>query len=404
MNKSEIKIVLLENIDKIASEVFLENGFSNIISTKESIESVMDTDMINAHFMGLRSRSKLTADVIKKFKNLIGVGCFCIGTDQVDLQFAKKSGIPIFNAPFSNTRSVAEMVIAEMVMLSRKIIIKNKLAHDGIWDKSADGCYEIKGKTIGIIGYGNIGKQVGIIAESFGMHVIYYDIEDKLSIGSALRIQHLDALLAQSDVVTLHVPKSTTTCKMISEAQISKMKPHSMLINASRGDVVDIDDLVKFLENGHIASAAIDVFPFEPSDNTEEFISPLRKFDNVILTPHIGGSTKEAQLNIAVEASKKLVKYFEQGSTFMAVNYPNISPDNLACKTRITHTHKNTPGMLNKINHVISSYSLNVVGQILKTDDDIGYAIIDIDAKVNAEIIQKLTTIENTINVRHITL
>lgn len=405
MDKKDLKIALLENIDDVAVEIFHSNGFKNVFKTKESIDSLMENKkLIEANFVGIRSRSNLKKEVIRKLKNLIGIGCFCIGTDQVDLKFAKQSGIPVFNAPFSNTRSVAELVIGEIIMLYRNVIVKNKLTHQGIWDKNANGCYEVRGKTVGIIGYGNIGKQVGVLAEAIGMQVIYYDIEDKLSIGSSGKCKSLDEVLSFSDVVTLHVPDTNLTKNMINKETLSKMKKGAILINAARGGVVNVEDLCEFLKKEHISGAAIDVFPSEPKDNKEEFISPLREFENVILTPHIGGSTKEAQSNIAIEVSSKLVKYFNEGDTNMSVNYPNIMPERLSVKTRILHTHLNTPGMLEKINFVMSSNKINIVSQILKTDENIGYVILDVDSEINENVIDQVKNIPNTIKVRKIFL
>lgn len=395
------KVVLLENISDSSLPVFKQFGIDDVKIIKTSIDDA-SADIFDADLLGIRSRSKLTPEVLAKFKNLSAIGCFCIGTDQVSLKSAKLLGIPVFNAPFSNTRSVAELVIAETITLYRRLQVVNLEMHKGVWTKSADGCNEIKGKTLGIIGYGNIGAQVGIIAESLGMNVIYYDVENKLPFGSNHPVTSLDELLATADVVTLHVPKSAATANMINTTTLAKMKKGSFLINASRGTVVDIPALAKALESGHIAGAAIDVFPVEPSSNKEEFISELRKFDNVLLTPHIGGSTKEAQEKIAVEVAEKLALYKLTGSTSMSVNYPNLSLQKTkdSC-IRIAHSHKNTPGVLQAINAVISKHDLNIQSQILGTDSDVGYVVIDVEIDAAPAALESdLKSIPGTISVR----
>jgi len=395
------KVILLENISEASISSFKKFGFEDIQILKTSIEEA-PAEVFDADVLGIRSRSELTAEVLKKFKNLSSVGCFCIGTNQVDLEAAKLLGIPVFNAPFSNTRSVAELVIGEIISLYRKLHIVNVEMHKGVWNKNAQGCNEIKNKTLGIIGYGNIGAQVGIIADSLGMNVIYFDVENKLPFGSNHQVNSLDELLKNADVVTLHVPQDSSTNNIINKNTLAKMKRGSFLINNSRGNVVDIEALAEALESKHIAGAAIDVFPFEPSSNKEEFISPLRKFDNVLLTPHIGGSTAEAQENIAIEVSNKLAMHYLSGSTAMSVNYPNLSlqrpKENCV---RITHVHKNTPGMLQAINHEISKYSLNIQSQILSTDTKIGYVVLDVEKNEVPKILEaNLQAIEGTIAVR----
>ena len=349
------KVILLENISEASLASFKKYGIEDIQILKTSIEDA-PSEVFEANILGIRSRSKLTKEILSKFKNLSCIGCFCIGTDQVDLTAAKKLGIPVFNAPFSNTRSVAELVIGEIISLYRRLQVVNIEMHKGIWSKNASGCNEIKNKTLGIIGYGNIGAQVGIIAESLGMNVVYHDIENKLPFGSNHQVNSLDDLLKISDVITVHVPQDKSTDNIINKASISKMKKGVFVINNSRGNVVDIDALAEALESKHVAGAAIDVFPIEPASNNEEFISPLRKFDNVLLTPHIGGSTQEAQENIAVEVSNKLAQNHLIGSTAMAVNFPNLSLQRPkeGC-IRITHAHTNTPGMLQAINQELST-------------------------------------------------
>ena len=395
------KVVLLENISDASLAVFKRFGIDNVQILKTSIEDAPQ-EVFSANILGIRSRSKLTKEVLQKFTNLSCVGCFCIGTDQVDLEAAKILGIPVFNAPFSNTRSVAELVIGEIISLYRRLHIVNVEMHKGMWSKNAQGCNEIKNKTLGIIGYGNIGSQVGVIADAIGMNVIYHDVENKLPFGSNRQVNSLDELLKNSDVITLHVPQDHSTNNIINENSLAKMKKGAFVINASRGNVIDIDALAQSLESKHIAGAAIDVFPSEPASNNEEFISPLRKFDNVLLTPHIGGSTQEAQENIAIEVSNKLAQNHLIGSTAMSVNYPNLSLQKTkeSC-SRITHVHVNTPGMLQAINLEISKYELNIQSQILSTDNSIGYVVLDVESKaIPSNLEQALKAISGTISVR----
>jgi D-3-phosphoglycerate dehydrogenase len=395
------KVVLLENISEASLAVFKKFGIDNVQILKTSIEDAPQ-EVFSANILGIRSRSKLTKEVLQKFTNLSCVGCFCIGTDQVDLEAAKILGIPVFNAPFSNTRSVAELVIGEIISLYRRLHIVNVEMHKGMWSKNAQGCNEIKNKTLGIIGYGNIGAQVGVIADAIGMNVIYHDVENKLPFGSNRQVNSLDELLKNSDVITLHVPQDHSTNNIINKDSLAKMKKGAFVINASRGNVIDIDALAQALESKHIAGAAIDVFPSEPASNNEEFISPLRKFDNVLLTPHIGGSTQEAQENIAIEVSNKLAQNHLIGSTAMSVNYPNLSLQKTkeSC-SRITHVHVNTPGMLQAINLEISKYDLNIQSQILSTDNSIGYVVLDVESKaIPSNLEQALKAISGTISVR----
>jgi len=395
------KVVLLENISEASLAVFKKFGIDNVQILKTSIEDAPQ-EVFSANILGIRSRSKLTKEVLQKFTNLSCVGCFCIGTDQVDLEAAKILGIPVFNAPFSNTRSVAELVIGEIISLYRRLHIVNVEMHKGMWSKNAQGCNEIKNKTLGIIGYGNIGAQVGVIADAIGMNAIYHDVENKLPFGSNRQVNSLDELLKNSDVITLHVPQDQSTNNIINKDSLAKMKKGAFVINASRGNVIDIDALAEALESKHIAGAAIDVFPSEPASNNEEFISPLRKFDNVLLTPHIGGSTQEAQENIAIEVSNKLAQNHLIGSTAMSVNYPNLSLQKTkeSC-SRITHVHVNTPGMLQAINLEISKYDLNIQSQILSTDNKIGYVVLDVESKaIPSNLEQALKAISGTISVR----
>jgi D-3-phosphoglycerate dehydrogenase len=400
--KEKIKILLLEGMHENALELFNENDYTNIEYVKGSLEGDELVEKIkDAHLIGIRSKTNLTEEILEQAKKLIAIGCYSIGTNQVDLLAAKLRGIPVFNAPFSNTRSVAELVVSECIFLIRGISEKNHFAHNGKWSKDASHSFEARGKNLGIIGYGHIGSQVSILAESFGMNVYYYDIEKKLSLGNAKACTKLDELLSISDVVTLHVPELDSTKNMITSRELSLMKKGSYLINAARGTVVNIDDLTDALENQHLAGAAIDVFPEEPNSNKDPFVSPLQKFQNVILTPHIGGSTSEAQANIALEVSEKLVKYCDVGSTIGATNFVEVSLSPNYDRQRYLHIHKNLPGILNKITNVFTSRNLNIASQYLQTDPHIGYVIIDIDSKNDSEeILKDLRLIPETIKAR----
>ena len=399
--KDKIRILLLEGVHTSALTTLENNGYSNIeylktsLSEEDLIEKIKD-----AHFIGIRSRTQLTETVIAAASKLVAIGCFCIGTNQVDLQAAQVRGIPVFNAPFSNTRSVAELVLGQIILLLRGIPEKNAKAHRGEWDKSAVGSYEARGKTLGIIGYGHIGTQLSILAEHLGMRVKFYDIEDKLVLGNSVQVKQLDELLAVSDVVSLHVPETPQTMNMIGEEELAKMKRGSILINASRGTVVDIDALVHALETGHISGAAIDVFPVEPVANGEEFVSPLRAFDNVILTPHVGGSTQEAQENIGIEVAGKLAKYSDNGSTLSAVNFPEVSLPEHKGRSRLLHIHSNRPGVLTQINQTFAEKGINIEAQYLQTTADIGYVVIDVEADRADEGLAELQQIKGTIKTR----
>jgi D-3-phosphoglycerate dehydrogenase / 2-oxoglutarate reductase len=380
LDKSKIKIVLLEGVHPTARETLQRDGYTDVVSHPKSLAAGALTDALKgAFFVGIRSATMLTADVLERAPRLIGIGCFCIGTNQVDLEFARKRGIPVFNAPFSNTRSVAELVLAEIILLLRGIPERNAAAHRGQWMKTATGAREVRGKRLGIVGYGHIGTQIGLLAEAVGMHVSYYDIETKLALGNAHAAASLDTLLADSDVVTLHVPETPETEGMIAAAQLSRMKPGAKLINASRGKVVDIDALSAALKSEQIGGAAVDVFPLEPKGAGDPFVSPLREFDNVILTPHVGGSTEEAQVNIGIEVAEKLVKYSNNGSTLTAVNFPQVSLPEHPGKHRLLHIHRNQPGVLSHINAVFSRHDVNIAGQYLQTDSTIGYVVIDVE-------------------------
>ena len=401
--KQDIRVLLLEGVSATAVETFRAAGYSQLeIHDKSLPEDELKARIAEAHIVGIRSRTQLNAEVLAGAKRLIAVGCFCIGTNQVDLEAAELAGIPVFNAPYSNTRSVAELVVAQAVMLMRGIPQKNAQCHRGGWSKSAAGSHEVRGKTIGIIGYGHIGTQVGVLAEALGMNVIFHDIETKLSLGNARAALGLGDLLARSDVVTLHVPETAATKNMFAAAQIAAMKPGAHLINASRGTVVDIDALAAALESGQVGGAAVDVFPVEPKGNTDPFVSPLTRFDNVILTPHVGGSTLEAQDNIGLEVAAKLVRYSDNGSTLSAVNFPEVTLPGHAGSLRLLHIHRNVPGVLSKINEIFSRHALNIDGQFLRTDPNVGYVVIDVaaDEAQGAALREELAAIPGTLRTR----
>jgi D-3-phosphoglycerate dehydrogenase len=399
--KEKIKILLLEGVHQSALEELTAKGYSNIEYIKTSLnESDLIEKISSAHFIGIRSRTQLTAEVLSHAKKLVAIGCFCIGTNQVDIIAAQEFGIPVFNAPFSNTRSVAELVLGEALLLLRGIPEKSAKAHRGEWIKSAVGSFEARGKTLGIIGYGHIGTQLGILAETLGMRVRFYDIETKLPLGNASQVSTLSALLGESDVVSLHVPETPQTQYMIGSDQFSAMKQGAVFINASRGTVVDIDALAEALSDKKIAGAAIDVFPVEPKGNDDEFVSPLRGFDNVILTPHIGGSTKEAQENIGLEVASKLAKYSDNGSSLSAVNFPEVSLPEHVNTSRLLHIHHNQPGVLTKINQAFAEHGVNIAAQYLQTDDKIGYVVIDIESADSVRALKTLKAIDGTIRAR----
>ncbi len=399
--KDKIKILLLEGVHQSAVETLKSNGYSNIEYLKTSLpEAELIEKVKDVHFIGLRSRTQITAAVVEAASKLVAIGCFCIGTNQVDLIASQSKGIPVFNAPFSNTRSVAELVLGQIILLLRKIPQKNAKAHRGEWDKTADGAFEARGKTLGIIGYGHIGTQLSILAEHLGMRVQFFDIEDKLVLGNSTQVKSLDKLLETSDVVTLHVPETIQTKNMIGEAQLRKMRKNSILINASRGTVIDIDALVTALKDEHISGAALDVFPVEPKSNSEEFESPLREFDNVILTPHVGGSTQEAQENIGVEVAGKLAKYSDNGSTLSAVNFPEVALPDHPGSCRILHIHANRPGVLTQINQIFAQKEINIEAQYLQTSAEIGYVVVDVEAEKGYDAFNELQQIDGTIKTR----
>lgn len=401
LTKDKIKILLLEGLHPSSLEVLQNAGYSNIECLKTSLpEDELIEKIKDVHFIGIRSRTELNENVLAAASKLVAIGCFCIGTNQVNLHAAEQRGIPVFNAPFSNTRSVAELVLGEILLLLRGIPEKSAKAHRGEWQKSAIGSFEARGKQLGIIGYGHIGTQLGILAENLGMRVRFYDIEDKLPLGNASQIAKMEDLLATSDVVTLHVPETPQTKYMFSAKEMAGMKKGAILINASRGTVVNIEDLADSLNSKHISGAAIDVFPVEPKSNSEEFTSPLRGIDNVILTPHVGGSTQEAQANIGIEVAGKLAKYSDNGSTLSAVNFPEVSLPQHTGTSRLLHIHKNQPGVMNKINMAFAEKEINISAQYLQTTADIGYVVMEVEAKDAEDALLELKKIEGTIRAR----
>jgi D-3-phosphoglycerate dehydrogenase / 2-oxoglutarate reductase len=399
--RSKIKILLLENISDSAVAELEQSGYAEIRRFKGALsEADLMKEIKGVHILGIRSKTHITEKVLENAGKLLAIGCFCIGTNQVDLKAARARGIAVFNAPYSNTRSVAELVLGLCVMLIRKIADKNAAAHRGVWMKEAKGSFELRGKTLGIIGYGNIGSQVSVLAEAFGLNVIYYDVLTKLPLGNARQIRDLNELLAASDIVTLHVPSDASTRNMINEATLSSMKPGAILLNYARGDVVDLDALRQFIENGKLAGAAVDVFPEEPEKNGDEFTSVLQNLPNVILTPHIGGSTEEAQANIGLDVTAKLIKYLELGTSEGSHTVPPVSLPLQDNTHRILHIHENIPGVLSEINSRLSAKGINILGQFLKTNDAIGYVILDVDTKLSKEALEILKEVKGTIKTR----
>jgi len=402
LSKDKIKILLLEGVHNNAIQEFKDLGYTNIEALKVGLDEDQLIEKIQGvHILGIRSRTRVTEKVLAAANRLMAIGCFCIGTNQVALEAAHKAGIPVFNAPYSNTRSVAELVIGEIAMLMRRIPERSRACHDGGWDKSATNSFELRGKTLGIVGYGHIGSQLSVLAEAMGMQVRYFDVEKKLAIGNARPVSTLEELLATSDVISLHVPATPQTKNMIGEKEIAALKPGSYFINASRGNVVVIEPLAQALKDGRVLGAAIDVFPKEPAANGEIFESPLRNLPNVILTPHIGGSTLEAQANIGLEVAEKLIKYSDNGSTVGTVNFPEVSLPVKAGGTRFLHIHKNVPGIMRHLNEIFSAKDMNISAQFLQTDPEIGYVVVDVDGKVDeAELMSELTALEGTIKAR----
>jgi D-3-phosphoglycerate dehydrogenase len=399
--KEKIKVLLLENISPNATKVFKDNGYDNIervagaLSEDDLIKAVKDV-----HLLGIRSKTKVSEKVLASAKKLQAIGCFCIGVNQVDLQAATKYGVTVFNAPYSNTRSVAELVIGASIMLIRRIPDKNNAAHKGIWMKEAKGSYELRGKTLGIIGYGNIGSQLSILAEALGMKVLFYDVETKMPLGNAASVKTLPELVANADVVSLHVPETPATKNLINAELLAEFKKGSILINYARGKVVDLDALAASIREGRLAGAAIDVFPIEPEKNGETFSTPLQNLPNVLLTPHIGGSTEEAQQNIGEDVSNKLFQFLEKGITNGSHTVPSLALPPQENTHRILHVHKNVPGVLSAINTQLSSNDINIIAQYLKTNDEIGYVVLDVDKKLSAQAVELLKDVRETIKVR----
>lgn len=403
LEKSKIRILLLEGVHQSAIDTLNAQGYTNIeylttsLPENELIEKIKDV-----HFIGIRSRTQLNSKVFEAAEKLVAVGCFCIGTNQVDLDAATRHGIAVFNAPYSNTRSVAELVLAESIMLLRGVPEKSTKAHRGEWGKSAKNSHEIRGKKLGIVGYGSIGSQLSVLAESLGMDVYFHDIITKLPLGNAQQVGSLSELLSIADIVTLHVPETDATKMMMKAEQFAQMKEGSIFINAARGTCVDIEALAEVVRSGKLLGAAVDVFPKEPRNNKEEFESPLREFENVILTPHVGGSTVEAQMNIGFEVAEKLAKYSDNGSTLSSVNFPEVALPEHPTAHRLLHVHKNVPGILSKINHVFSDNHINIASQFLRTNAEIGYVVIDIDAAYSEMAMEKLKEIDGTIRCRRL--
>lgn len=399
--KDKVRILFLENVSDKAVQFFSDNGYTQIekipgaLSEEELIKRIKDV-----HILGIRSKTHISGKVLQAASKLQAIGCFCIGVNQVDLKAATRYGVSVFNAPYSNTRSVAELVIGLSIMLMRRITDKNTAAHQGTWLKEAKGSYELRGKTMGIIGYGNIGTQVSIISESLGMRVLYYDQETKLPLGNASVCKTIKQVLAESDIVSLHVPDTALTRNLINEAQLKHFKPGALLINCARGEVVDLEALAAAIKSGQLGGAAVDVFPWEPEKNGDAFQTPLQGLSNVILTPHIGGSTEEAQVNIGEDVSLKLFNYLEKGVSYGSHTVPPISLPPIEGAHRILHIHNNVPGVLSAINTQLSEHGVNIVGQYLKTNDQIGYVVLDVDKQLSKQAIELLREVKETIKVR----
>ena len=399
--KEKISILFLENISDTAIKQFREAGYTDIRKLTGALsEEQLITEIKNVHLLGIRSKTQITRKVLQHASKLQAIGCFCIGVNQVDLKAASQQGVVVFNAPYSNTRSVAELVIGASIMLIRRIPDKNAAAHNGIWMKEAKGSYELRGKTLGIIGYGNIGSQVSVLAESFGMKVIFYDIATRLPLGNAESRRNIKDVVSKADIITLHVPDTQQTKNMISKSLLKNFKKGSILINYARGEVVDIDALAKSLQDGQLGGAAIDVFPWEPEKNGDRFTTPLQGLTNVLLTPHIGGSTEEAQQNIGQDVSHKLFHYLEMGISTGSHSIPELSLPPQEGTHRILHIHKNVPGVLSSINTTLSKHNINILAQYLKTNEEIGYVVLDVDKKISSHAIQLLKQVKETIKVR----
>ena len=399
--KDKIKILFLENISDAAIKVFSDAGYTDIKKVGGALtEDQLIEQVKNVHLLGIRSKTQITEKVIKHATKLQAIGCFCIGTNQVNLQAARKKGIVVFNAPYSNTRSVAELVIGASIILIRKILDKNAAAHKGVWQKDAKGSFELRGKTLGIIGYGNIGLQVSVLAEALGMKVLFYDTSTKLPLGNAVSKKSIKEVVSQSDITTLHVPETSQTKNLINKTLLKHFKKGSILINYARGEVVDLEALKSALLDGLISGAAIDVFPLEPEKNGDVFTSPLQNIPNVLLSPHVGGSTEEAQFNIGEDVSAKLLQYLEMGATYGSHTVPEINLPPQEGTHRILHIHANVPGVLSEINSTLSEHKINILGQYLKTNDEIGYVVLDIDKKLSKNALDLLKQVKGSIKVR----
>jgi D-3-phosphoglycerate dehydrogenase / 2-oxoglutarate reductase len=398
--KEKINILLLENVSDTALANFTQAGYTVTKLTGALSEAALIDAIKDVHLLGIRSKTNITARVLDAANKLQAIGCFCIGTNQVDLAAATRQGVTVFNAPYSNTRSVAELVIGASIMLIRRIVDKNRAAHEGKWLKEAIGSYELRGKTLGIIGYGNIGTQVSVLAEGMGLKVLYYDVLTKLPLGNAVACQTLKELLGKSDIVTLHVPELDSTKNLMSKAAIKQCKKGSILINYARGEVVDLDALAQALAHGDLGGAAIDVFPVEPEKNGEAFSTPLQGLPNVLLTPHIGGSTQEAQENIGVDVSTKLLAFLEKGISYGSLTVPPISLPLLAGAHRILHVHNNVPGVLAEMNMTLGDNKINILGQYLATNEQIGYVVLDVDKQLSKNAMDLLRQVKGTIKVR----
>jgi D-3-phosphoglycerate dehydrogenase len=403
LSKDKIRVLLLEGISDAALAMIVHAGYTNVERLPKALSGDALLEAVKGvHLLGIRSRTQITPEVIEAADRLIAIGCFSVGTNQVDLDAARQNGVPVFNAPFSNTRSVAELVIGEIVMLLRRVVPRSVAAHAGQWDKSANGSFEVRGKTLGIIGYGSIGSQLSNLAEAMGMRVIFYDLIDKLRHGNTEPAESLDDLLAQSDIVSLHVPETPSTHGMIGAAEIARMKPGAYLINNSRGTVVDLDALAAALRANKLRGAAVDVFPVEPGSNSETFVTPLQGLPNVILTPHIGGSTEEAQERIGTEVARKLIDYSDNGSTMGAVNFPQVQLPARPTGTRFIQVQRNVPGMLGRLNDLLAKHAVNIAAQYYETHSDVGYVVLDADASAadSQRILADIRLLDGTIRAR----
>ncbi|NBO49630.1 MAG: phosphoglycerate dehydrogenase [Chitinophagia bacterium] len=399
--KDKIKIVFFENISDTAIKIFKDAGYTDIKKFSGALpEDQLIQEVKEAHLIGIRSKTLITEKVLQHAKKLQAIGCFCIGTNQVNLSAARKKGVVVFNAPYSNTRSVAELIIGASVILIRRVLDKNKAAHEGIWNKEAKGSFELRGKTLGIIGYGNIGSQVSILAEAMGLKVLFYDVNTKLPFGNAVSKKSLKELVSKSDIVTIHVPETSQTKNLINKTLLKNFKKGSILLNYARGEVVDLNALKQALVSGQLSGAGVDVFPVEPEKNGDLFETPLQGLSNVLLTPHIGGSTEEAQYNIGEDVSAKMLNYLETGATTGSHTVPELSLFQQEKTHRILHIHNNIPGVLSEINSTLSDHKVNVLGQYLKTNDEIGYVVLDVDTKLSKSAAELLRKVKGTIKVR----